>query len=779
MNTNNYFLRNAVVILSVLCLMMTLAAPIHAAEFGPRYDSEAAVSYAAAHWDDGVGVCDEFVKACLKAGGVEILAGGVDPLKDALLDAKLGSSCMLSISSDGVHSLKSENANIHAGDILFFYCEECKRSVHTAIIGGYDEQDRLYLYAHNPGWDQVNWVGNFAHSLDDGQKHRDCYQYIVVTMDPSNYSHAHNFTTGLYETEHPHKMYAKCSCDAQYYLGWNARVSSCTSCNPPISDVPIVTAAANEGAITVSWTTVQNALEYQVWRSRSETGTYFKIYSAIGTRMTNTSVTVGETYYYKVIAVLEKDGEGNPINTVSSEVVSCSLDNEQPEEKFQVVFQNWDGTVISEQTCEYGDTVTVPADPTRTSDNPAAYTWEFTGWDKPITPCQSNATYTAQYRQEMVEYTVTFKNWDGSVISKNTYNYGDAIAVPADPTRPDDGSYTYTFAGWDKAVAATCSGNATYTATYTATRPEALNGAVRVFGATRYDTAFGAADMLKELQGVEKFQTIVVACGTDFADALSGSYLANQKNAPILLVRNRNQEIDLVKAYIRQNLAPGGTVYLLGGTVAIPASMETGLEGFTVKRLAGATRYETNLAILKEAGVGDKDILVCTGKNFADGLSASAVNMPILLVKDSLNSSQKAFLDTLGGDNKIYIIGGTNAVNKNTANALATYGTVERIEGATRYETSVNIAKKFFPDADCVVLAYGNNFPDGLSGGPLACALDAPLILTTGGKEAVAVTYAAEAGVDSGVVLGGTGLISDKVVRKICQLDNNAEIPVK
>jgi hypothetical protein len=33
--------------------------------------------------------------------------------------------------------------------------------------------------------------------------------------------------------------------------------------------------------------------------------------------------------------------------------------------------------------------------------------------------------------------------------------------------------------------------------------------------------------------------------------------------------------------------------------------------------------------------------------------------------------------------------------------------------------------------------------------------------------------------VDSGVVLGGTGLISDKVVRKICQLDNNAEIPVK
>ena len=452
----------------------------------------------------------------------------------------------------------------------------------------------------------------------------------------------------------------------------------------------------------------------------------------------------------------------------------------EEKETFQVIFKDWDGTILSDKIYEYGDTVKVPADPNRISDNPAAYAWVFTGWDKPVTACQGNTVYTAQYRQDKPVYTVTFKNWDGSVISTNTYNYGDAVAVPADPTRPADLSYTYAFAGWDKTVATTCSGNATYTATYTATEKETvgLDGAVRVFGATRYDTAFEAADMLKELQGVEKFQTIVVACGTDFADALSGSYLANQKNAPILLVRNRNQEIDQVKDYIRENLAPGGTVYLLGGTNAIPATMETGLEGFTVKRLAGATRYETNLEILKEAGVGDKDILVCTGKNFADGLSASAVNMPILLVKDSLSSSQKEFLNSLGGDNKIYIIGGTNAVNKSIANTLATYGATERIEGATRYETSVNIAKKFFTDTDCVVLAYGNNFPDGLSGGPLAYMLEAPLILTADGKDSAAVAYANGAAIDSGVVLGGTGLISDKVVRKICQLDANAEIPV-
>ncbi|MBR4056845.1 MAG: hypothetical protein IKK00_01750, partial [Oscillospiraceae bacterium] len=323
-------IRKSALVLVVLCLVLSLPMAVSAAEFGPRYNDQAAVSYAAAHWNDGVGVCDQFVKDCLKAGGVEILAGGVDPLRNALLDAGLGSATTLKISADGVHALKSENPSIQAGDILFFYCEECHKSIHTAIIAGYDENGYLYTYAHNPGWDKVDWIGSFAHGLEDGQKHRDCYQYLVVAMDRGNYSHTHNFTTGLYEAVHPHKMYAQCSCSARYYLGWNATVSTCTDCNPPSSEVPVVTAESDGTSITVRWTTVHGALEYQVWRARSKTGTYFNIYSAMSTWIVNKSVTAGETYYYKVVAVLGKDGNGNPTNTVSSEIVSCSLDSGLP-----------------------------------------------------------------------------------------------------------------------------------------------------------------------------------------------------------------------------------------------------------------------------------------------------------------------------------------------------------------------------------------------------------------------------------------------------------------
>lgn len=295
------------------------------------------------------------------------------------------------------------------------------------------------------------------------------------------------------------------------------------------------------------------------------------------------------------------------------------------------------------------------------------------------------------------------------------------------------------------------------------TRPPA--SVQRFVGADRYRTAFLTANQMLDSLDMDQFENIVVASGTDFADALSGSYLAAVKNAPILLVRNRNQEINAVKDYIKKNLAPGGTVYLLGGEKALPKSMETGLDDFTVKRLGGATRYATNLLILEEAGVGDKDILICTGEGFADSLSASAAERPILLVKNSLSADQKKFLE--GTTGKKYIIGGTGAVSARIENAVKAYGEVERLGGATRYYTSVLVAEEFFDTPDLVGLACGQNFPDGLSGGSLAAALNIPLILTDNGKQTAAAGYVSEKDVQGAYVLGGAGLISDSTVRKV------------
>ena len=62
-------------------------------------------------------------------------------------------------------------------------------------------------------------------------------------------------------------------------------------------------------------------------------------------------------------------------------------------------------------------------------------------------------------------YIITFKDYDGTVLSENRYCYGDRVIAPDAPTGPNDDRLLYSFNGWDKIVV-DCVGDATYTATY-------------------------------------------------------------------------------------------------------------------------------------------------------------------------------------------------------------------------------------------------------------------------------------------------------------------------
>jgi len=295
----------------------------------------------------------------------------------------------------------------------------------------------------------------------------------------------------------------------------------------------------------------------------------------------------------------------------------------------------------------------------------------------------------------------------------------------------------------------------------------------RICGSSRYDTAIEVADKIKAETG-EKFANIIVADGGNYPDALSGGYLAWVKDAPILLVRSRPTEENQIASYIRDNLEDGGTVYLLGGTGAVSASFEDKLKqsGIFPVRLGGINRYETNLKILKEAGVDGEDLLVCTGNGYADSLSASAARMPILLVGSTLTDDQKNYIRGLDTE-QFYLIGGEGAVKPKIKTDLINLGysedSIERIAGSTRYETSTKVAETFFPKAETVVLAYAKNFPDGLSGGPLAMLYDAPIILADSNNKNIqaAKQYVEEVEAFRSITLGGTSLISDAAVKTI------------
>ena len=135
--------------IKVLCAGLLIAVLLPVASVRAEaagYDANAAVAYAAAHWNDGVGVCDQFVKACLQAGGIDIKAGGVEPLRSALIDVGYGSAVELSQDKNSPYISWSKNSSkLSVGDILFFYCSapDCQKNVHTAIVAGYDDNDRL------------------------------------------------------------------------------------------------------------------------------------------------------------------------------------------------------------------------------------------------------------------------------------------------------------------------------------------------------------------------------------------------------------------------------------------------------------------------------------------------------------------------------------------------------------------------------------------------------------------------------------------------------------
>ena len=339
----------------------------------------------------------------------------------------------------------------------------------------------------------------------------------------------------------------------------------------------------------------------------------------------------------------------------------------------------------------------------------------------------------------------------------------DEGKVTKEPTATTEGEKLYT--------CTVCGG------TYTEVIPTlADQGVKRIYGDTRYQTAMLQADALKEYLGVEKFDTIIVATGTNYADALSGAYLGYVKAAPILLVRG--DVVSEVKDYIKANLNEGGTVYLLGGEAVVPAAVTDGIAGAKTERLFGATRYETNIEILKAAGVKNEAILVCDGRNFADSLSASAAKLPILLVRGALNDVQKKYLNTLPG-NDYYLIGGTGVLPTALENDInSNYGAVERLGGADRYETSTKVAEKFFEKPEKAVVAYAMNYPDGLCGGTLAAYMNAPLLLVRNDKVSITEKYSKEAGIKSGIVLGGSALVSDDAVRGVFEMKDTDEIYV-
>jgi YVTN family beta-propeller protein len=273
-------------------------------------------------------------------------------------------------------------------------------------------------------------------------------------------------------------------------------------------------------------------------------------------------------------------------------------------------------------------------------------------------------------------------------------------------------------------------------------------------GVDRFGTATAISGAAYDTQGAD---AVVLARSDTYPDALVGAPFAASKNAPLLYTSGAGLPASTA-AEITRVLAPGKTVYLLGGASAIPGSIATQLTGmgYVVSRISGSDRYATAVAVAD--AMGDPGVVfLATAANYADALAAGpaaahATGAILLTDGTTLPPATSAYLAAHPGTT--YAVGGPAASADPSASAIS---------GPDRYATATLVAQRFFATPTTVGLASGTTFADALPAAAYLARVGGPLLLTDPHAfPSTASTYltAAESGVTRALVFGGASAVS-------------------
>jgi putative cell wall-binding protein len=295
--------------------------------------------------------------------------------------------------------------------------------------------------------------------------------------------------------------------------------------------------------------------------------------------------------------------------------------------------------------------------------------------------------------------------------------------------------------------------------------------ACRIAGSDRFDTAARVAAAAFP----EGADTVFVATGRNFPDALAGAAVAARFDAPILMVDTG--VIPPVVAAELERLDPT-TIVILGGPAAIAPTVEGDLAQYgAITRISGQDRYATAAATSAYGFPNGADtVFVATGADFVDALSgapvAAAFDGPLLLVtRDAIPAATAAEITRLGADT-IVLFGGATAVSAAVEAGLGEQAAVIRLAGTDRYATAAAISAYGFPDgADGAFVAVGTAYPDALAGAAAAAHLGTPLLVVSATMlpNAIAAEIA-RLDPESLTILGGSAAVSLTVQGRLSNL---------
>ena len=314
----------------------------------------------------------------------------------------------------------------------------------------------------------------------------------------------------------------------------------------------------------------------------------------------------------------------------------------------------------------------------------------------------------------------------------------------------------------------------------------------RYRGAQRFETA--------RLIAMDAFDTptdAVIARGDLFPDALSGSFLAGQLEAPLLLTSSHRLEPDTQSTL--QDL-DADNVTLIGGDNAISPAVEDTLreQGYATDRVGGEDRFETAAMVASndDAEVGQREghgptAIVARADEFADALVAGTLSytadFPLLLTTaDELHPDTAEVLQQQSIEHVI-VPGGSGAVSDDVVSQIEDKGIdVKRVAGVDRVATSVNFAEfmrdEFGFGLDRINTARGTRFADALALGPLSGPTGQPVILTAdkntlGGDGTVQEFLSQTCSIDTAGLGGGHAAITPELANKIREIATSTGAP--
>ena len=164
------------------------------------------------------------------------------------------------------------------------------------------------------------------------------------------------------------------------------------------------------------------------------------------------------------------------------------------------------------------------------------------------------------------------------------------------------------------------------------------------------------------------------------------------------------------------------TVAALVAAMIVPAGVSNA-DNQQTTRISGKDRITTSVEISKSAYTTSENVVLASGFNFADALSAgqlaSALDAPLLLSsQDKLDSQTKNEIERLKAK-KVFVVGGDNAISKTGIDTTLKSENIDvtRLEGQDRYSTSQKVMEKTkeIINPEYLLIASGKNFPDALA----------------------------------------------------------------